>query len=608
MKALLWKESREIVYKVLIGLGACVFLLILRLNDRVNYEFSNGLEEWSAFIGVAAAVALAVDLIAQERSKGTLAFLLGHPVRRLELVGAKFLVGLVSLLVLLCAYWGVVYLVPVASDPESMQTYWFDEVMVMKRLLTDVGYFNAVVTWFSFFALFFSVALLGSALSDNSVKALAAAGLIFYPTVVMPVMLLGHLFPAVRQFTDHIFSFDIGSGLHRIAYVDGFMVQRLCFVLLVSILLVGGVYLALGRLRVAALGWKTIVGAWIALALVVFSWGYAYSRSDPQRSLARISYETEKIANFVVQDGLTYVASDWLSIIDMTDPTAIKEVGRSPAAPLWRGTERLAVAGNRAYLIGKKKGLPTDSLGVAVFDVSSPTEPTYLDQYLIGPASGWIAKFAPAGSGLAAIRDKGEGEFELVTLALGADGVPVDHALLKLTEFDGESRFRWRYVPDMNVVKDLILVSMNEGVRVFDPANVLVPKMVSDLSLDRFQHRQTNRRSVVDGERLFVNQFWPKQIAVFDIADPARPKRSGTIYHSLDGTELIANGHLYHNTGEGLRVYKVHDEIGYVERVRSLSDGGNDAHYSAVRGEIVVDGGYAIVQEGRDLVFYAEAL
>ena len=109
-RALLWKEGREELPKVLVGLGLCAVVVALRQNAEFNGEFARDFEGWIMSFIVVCGVALGMGLVAKESSKGTLSFLLGKPLSAVEVLLPKYVVGAVALLMMVAGAWATVYL------------------------------------------------------------------------------------------------------------------------------------------------------------------------------------------------------------------------------------------------------------------------------------------------------------------------------------------------------------------------------------------------------------------------------------------------------------------------------------------------------------------
>ena len=115
-KALFWKEGREILFKILIGLGGCIALLLLRQHPDFERNFVRSLENWGMWVGIAGAVVFGMEAIATERSKETLDFLMVRPISAAKLMLVKFIAGGASLFLVIAAFWATVYLFPLSQN------------------------------------------------------------------------------------------------------------------------------------------------------------------------------------------------------------------------------------------------------------------------------------------------------------------------------------------------------------------------------------------------------------------------------------------------------------------------------------------------------------
>ena len=141
LRALIWKEGREAIYKI--AVGACLGLFVgLLTHNAPAYP----LELICHLIGFFSAVLMGMDAVAGERSRGTLPFLFIRPLDRGRLLGAKFVVGAAGLLVILAAYWAGVYIgMPEWGNPHFLWGFSWEPVtsfppLYLEAILTDVGY------------------------------------------------------------------------------------------------------------------------------------------------------------------------------------------------------------------------------------------------------------------------------------------------------------------------------------------------------------------------------------------------------------------------------------------------------------------------------------
>ena len=173
LRALIWKEGRESIYKIAIGVCLGLFVGLIPKDD---------LDDSALLVGLFGAVLMGMDMVAGERSRGTLPFLFIRPLDRGWLMGVKFVVGAVGLLAVLAAYWAGVY--HGLSEWGNPQLLWgllwepgtsfslYEEV-----ILADVGYGRILLLWFFLFLNLYTAVFLASMIADRTIKA-AVAGVI----------------------------------------------------------------------------------------------------------------------------------------------------------------------------------------------------------------------------------------------------------------------------------------------------------------------------------------------------------------------------------------------------------------------------------------------
>ena len=119
IRALLWKEGRTAASRI----AACSCLALLAGLAHIDWSWSLPFYPSSPFydspftlhtvcalVGILGAILMAMDLVAGERSRGTLPFQSNLPVRTAWLLGVKYAVGATGFLAVLAAYWAGVYL------------------------------------------------------------------------------------------------------------------------------------------------------------------------------------------------------------------------------------------------------------------------------------------------------------------------------------------------------------------------------------------------------------------------------------------------------------------------------------------------------------------
>ena len=240
LRALIWKEGRESIYKIAIGVCLGLFVGLLTHNAPAY-----PLELICHLIGFFSAVLMGMDAVAGERSRGTLPFLFIRPLDRGRLLGAKFVVGAAGLLVVLAAYWAGVYLgMPEWGNPHFLWGFsWepvtsFPPLLYLEEILTDVGYVRIVLLWFFFFLILYTVVFLASAFSDRSAQAVII-GLMTAWVGLFCVVLLS--FEAVSYYLMLVFhsALDRDAKILRQAFEPSLLLARIAG----AVLLAGGVVL-----------------------------------------------------------------------------------------------------------------------------------------------------------------------------------------------------------------------------------------------------------------------------------------------------------------------------------------------------------------------------
>ena len=107
--ALLWKEGREILPKILVAVALAALVCLMRHNVDFNRSYIEDFEVLIMGGLVMMAILLAMDAIARERNTGTLSFLLDKPVASATVLAVKFLLGLGGLLLVALVAWATVY-------------------------------------------------------------------------------------------------------------------------------------------------------------------------------------------------------------------------------------------------------------------------------------------------------------------------------------------------------------------------------------------------------------------------------------------------------------------------------------------------------------------
>ena len=162
--ALLWKEGREILPKVLVGVALAALVCLMRNNVDFNRSYAAGFEDLITGGLVVMVIVLAMDAIARERSTGSLSFLLDKPVAGATVLTVKFLLGLGGLLLVALMAWATVYI-----DLASLEV---EREYLAYKLVTvqSVDYASMVALSFTQFALLYALIFIGSVVTDHPFK------------------------------------------------------------------------------------------------------------------------------------------------------------------------------------------------------------------------------------------------------------------------------------------------------------------------------------------------------------------------------------------------------------------------------------------------------
>ena len=137
----------------------------------------------------------------------------------------------------------------------------------------------------------------------------------------------------------------------------------------------------LRRYREAIVSWRTVAIGWGAIIAAVFAISYGGPLVN-QRMPAGVLEAPDKqyYGGLAVQGGLAYMTTgqSGIAIADLSNPQQMRLLGstRPESYKLWESSNEICVVNSLAYIVGWRKGLPSDSLGVVVFDVSDPAAPT----------------------------------------------------------------------------------------------------------------------------------------------------------------------------------------------------------------------------------------
>ena len=574
LRALIWKEGRESIYKIAIGVCLGLFVGLLTHNAPAY-----PLELICHLIGFFSAVLMGMDAVAGERSRGTLPFLFIRPLDRGRLLGAKFVVGAAGLLVVLAAYWAGVYLgMPEWGNPHFLWGFsWepvtsFPPLLYLEEILTDVGYVRIVLLWFFFFLILYTVVFLASAFSDRSAQAVII-GLMTAWVGLFCVVLLS--FEAVSYYLMLVFhsALDRDAKILRQAFEPSLLLARIAG----AVLLAGGVLLwACRAFRAqASRRFQWAVGALALISGGIVMWLDATQSQGVEEPVGRLWYQ-EPVVDLALKDRVAVVLLEQgVSVVDVADWRAPRERGRAKIKgwQLWR----LALSGSTAYIWGSS--VAQDSVGVAVFDLSQPERPQLRAQrflYPIEAGPSFLVRHTPRLVGWAAWEGHlyagllGSESLELHSFDVREGGLPQPVHVLPIAE---QAKHVWNNDWEMRLAGPHAFLTLGHDFVVLDLTDPRRPEELSRTPLRRFGRSKQYEESIeklhyllsvsfqvrlkesswglealemrqhgpdgehiyriavptglgpisLSGDKAYVQRYWPRELAVLDIGDLRRP-------------------------------------------------------------------------------------
>ena len=494
-RALLWKEGREELPKVLVGLGLCAVVVALRQNAEFNEEFARNFARWITNFIVVCGVALGMGLVAKESSKGTLSFLLGKPLSAVEVLLPKYVVGAVALLVLAAGAWVTVYV-----DLEGLvsRRYIFYSSggawsIPLKQFAEEVGYVNMVLVHLTTGLVVYSLIFASSTVTDHPLKG-AALGILlvvvldtlsdnvlhYFPALKPPLAFLSDRVAIVRMVSD--------SWLYFVRLSATAVVMAACAAVSIALL---------RRFRGISLGWKPIVIGWLGLIAFVIL-GDLTRESPPPKTgpLSVLTPEEGAYLDLAIVGERGYVATEGgLAVVDLSDPTK-PELLASAEAPLWT-MRRIAIVDSLAYLLGQRKGLPADSLGIAVFSIGDSAHPVFKGYRIIGDDIEASWDWDRCGAGLI-LSGRWDDKLGLVSFALDAEGLPARADELVVEELPADYKNDrmdswWNHKLSMHIHDERIWVGYGAGFLAVDARNLEALRETGRVEMGDYNSKLTTR-------------------------------------------------------------------------------------------------------------------
>ena len=555
--ALLWKEGREILPKVLgiVALAALVYLM--RHNADFNRIFSeNYLLAAPRGIMVWMAIVLAMDAIAHERSTGTLSFLLDKPMSSATVLAVKFLVGLGGLLFVALVAWATVYL-----DLANLEVgrEWRGAYQLVT--VQSIDYASMVALSFTQFSLLYVLVFISSVVTDHPFKG-AAVGIAL--AVVLGGFLTGPataIFPLLNRYPLVAIGLDDQGHLVRLATDSArFWVKVLANLgLIAAALMVAAVLLR--RYREAILPWRTVAIGWGAAIAVVFVISYVEvpfaNQQVPDGVLE--APDQQHYRDLAIKGGLAYMTNgqSGISIADLSNPQQMRLLGstRIDSHALW--VTEICVVDSLVYSIGWLKGLPSDSLGVVVFDVSDPAAPKFKGHLMFAAISKkkWAYQYWGAtDGGLLLVQERGDALIA-EAFALDEEGMPVvgDERVIMTIPDPFNDPSVWRRRCHVSVRGSRAYIGTKRELVVIDVADAHALRETGRHTLESFRSRSyyDSRLVATDGDKLYVERFWPRELVEFDITNPDQLREVG--YLPLSRSEYIRSLQIVDGVAYGLR-------------------------------------------------------
>ena len=526
-RALLWKESREELPKVLVGLGLCAVVVALRQNAEFNAEFAQDFGMWITISILVCGSVLGMSLVAKESGKGTLSFLLGKPLSAVEVLLPKYVVGAAALSVLAAGAWATVYLDLEGLASRGFSIYsgsgaWYPSV---KRIAEEVGYVNMLLFSLTPGLIAYSVIFACSTMADHPLKGAALGTLLLIVLIPSADNVLKY-FPALKP----LFSFNPGISFRGtvVRIVEnpwGYLVR----VGATAAVMAAGVAVSIAllrRFRGVSIGWKPIVIGWLALIALINLMNLTHEPSPPKPGpLSVLTPEEGAYLDLAVVGDRGYMATEGgLAVVDLRDPTK-PELLAAVEEPQW-SMSRVAVADSLVYVLGRRKGLPADSLGIAVFSVGSPVHPVFKGYRIIGDDIEKFWGWDRCGEGLILSGRWGD-KLGIVSFALDAEGLPAraDELVVEELPEDYKDDFRgwWERKLSVHVHNERIWVGYRDGFLAVDARNLgelqeTVRVEMGDYNSEYDSHK--SRPITREGHTLYVHRYWPGNLVAFDIADP----------------------------------------------------------------------------------------
>ena len=324
------------------------------------------------------------------------------------------------------------------------------------------------------------------------------------------------------------------------------------------------------RLRGISIGWKPVVIGWLGLIACINLVDLTREPPLPKPGpLSVLTPEEGAYLDLAVVGDRGYVATEGgLAVMDLRDPTK-PELLATAEAPLWT-MRRIAVVDSLAYLLGQRKGLPADSLGIAIFSIGDPAGPIFKGYRIIGDDIEESWDWDRCGAGLI-LSGSWDGKLGIVSFALDAEGLPARAGELVVEELpegykDDPMSGWWNHKLSMHIHNERIWVGYRAGFLAVDAQNLGALRETVRVEMGDYNSEYDSNKSRTltrEGNTLYVRRYWPGDLVAFDITDPNRPREIGYWSFSAGSTIKIIDDWVYSTRSNGLGVHRLTDYHAY---------------------------------------------
>ena len=583
MRALLWKEVHENAYKVATGLGVVLLVHALRQLDHFNRNFAADADGWAMAIGGLCAGVLAMDVVAGERSRGTLEFLLVRPTTIGRILLAKFLVGAMGLLLVIGAFWAMVYATPIA--PVSL---WQGDV---PQLLHDVSWPAMVYAWYLPMLVLYATVFATSAATDNPAEA-AGAGAVVALVALMFFMLAHFLFPEIEhRFTAPAdllnLPFSTDGRLLQVATHAGPILRRTLLAgSLIGLALVTST-LMLTRYRQFSLSRRSlVVSAFVLVTLLMTLPRLMPDRNKPIHPIATVTVGTPATAMALDGDRAYVLKGDSLLVLDITtglQPSILYSVEHTPEWSL----HQLRLVHGIACALGRRRATGEGNLSIRCFDCrgSGAPEPSgslaidadgdirerfqagpdgtpQIGQYLQLQRSGDVLLVGAVGatrSALTAVSVDPAGQPHITdTMTLETYDYPAQ--IWQDEFFYTRDNFLGKHAISVETEPGFAYLGWHGGLRVIavSPAGGLTQVGAMDTG-DEVEHMRFGGRQVqLHKDTLWLGRTWPKETIEIDVSTPSAPRLVAVHEANIRQAGPRAEG-FYYRSYRGVPLFDVDD-------------------------------------------------